>query len=83
MMFWKKVKLCCDCKWHRSASFGPQYDRCQNPTMIGEDDGFSPSGLEFLNIVRGNEPRCHQLRQSGRRCGKYASGFEAKMDAPK
>lgn len=72
------MKKCCDCRWYREAPAGPEYDRCENPQMVDQDDGDSRSGNTFSNIRIGNNPRCYHLRRFFGACGVTGAYWESK-----
>lgn len=56
--------MCSDCKYHRSAMAGWQWDRCEHPDA------------DMGGIVRNNEtPKCCDMRNSSSQCGISARWF--------
>jgi hypothetical protein len=59
--------MCSDCKFHRSAMAGWQWDRCENPKA------------DLGSVVRNDQvPTCWSMRESADQCGPDAKWFERK-----
>lgn len=59
--------MCSDCRFHRPAPAGWQYDRCENPKA------------DMGSVVRNDQtPKCCDMRDSSSQCGIVAHWFEPK-----
>ena len=64
----KNRVMCSDCKFHRSAPAGWQWDRCDNPKA------------DLGSVVRNDQvPTCADMRNSTDQCGPTAKWFVRKV----
>lgn len=56
--------MCSDCKYHRAAMAGWQYDRCEHPDA------------DYGSVVRNDQSlRCADARSSSAQCGRSGKWF--------
>lgn len=55
--------MCWDCKYHKSAMAGWQWDRCEHPEA------------DYGGVVRNETPTCADMRNSEAQCGSSGKWF--------
>lgn len=55
--------MCTQCKFHRTAHAGWQWDRCLHPEA------------DYGSVVRNDTPKCYDMRMSSAQCGERGKWF--------